>query len=263
MSKTYPETNLKSRKLRKFWIELVPKEIRTYHGYYSPSEYRIRIVNLHRKPHHILLTTIHELSHHIDFCIHGSTGHNKQFYTIFNQLVTTAIKMGITTYNEFKDVVDTRSIKQLERYFGPNVATYDPAYDDKKDLVHITVRNSFSFKEELKGFDYKYNSVNQTWEKDCEEELLEDEKIFLYGLTTPDNVEITRGNKVSLQIAYYVIVDQCYPYKDTLKANGYRYKGFNQEGNVWVKKIFAKELENEKKFLSQFRNIKSSIRMIS
>lgn len=262
LDKTYPESIPESRKIKKFWIELVPKEIRTYHGYYDPNEYRIRIVNLSRKPHHILLTTIHELAHHIDFCIYGSSGHNKRFYSIHNQLVKTAIKMGITTYAEFKDVIDNNDIKQLERYFGPNRANYDPAYDDKKDNVHIKVKNSFPIKDELKANGYKYNAVDQTWDKDCDKQLLEDEESFLYNLTDPENIEFAEGSQVSIQVIYYIIVDQCYSYKDSLKANGYRFKGFNQEGNVWVKKIYAQELENEKKFLAQFKDIKAMIKLV-
>ncbi len=244
------ETTYPDNEILKFFIEIIPSESKTRHGDYAPHQRKIRIFNLSRKTSYIIKTTIHELAHHCEYSIYKTTGHNKRFYKVYKQLLETAIKMGLVTYEEVRTVNDSNDINVLEQHYGPITVQFDPSMAYKKDLYMIKVFNSYSIKEKLSNRGYSYNGIEQSWYKEIEEQDLEKEKNFVYSIMkNKNNVLITDARDITIDAVYYIAVDNAFSHKDILKKRGYIFKGYNYKSNVWVKKIKAKELKEEEYFL--------------
>lgn len=246
---TFPDKNIKE-----FYINIVGKEMNSIHGDYRPRTRTIRVVNLSRPISYIISTSIHELSHHVECCIYGDSGHSKRFYQIYKDLLEKAIKQGIITY---ENILGQWDIEKLEK----NVGKINASLEHKKesDEMVVKVGNCYTIKEQLKDRGYGYNKVEQKWQKMVNVNLVEDEKSFLKEVIDMKNVEITGKYEITLNPIYYISVSNCFDCKDTLKENGYRYKGYNKKGNCWVKKIKASDVDIEKKFLSKLSNIKIKI----
>lgn len=235
-----------------FRIEVIPEERKSFHGDYNPTTKTIRIFNLSRPIEHVISTTIHELAHHIDFSNNGSSGHNKRFYGIFRDLLKTAIKCGYINYSSIKNKKDSLDIVQMEKYYGELIAFYDESKNDKKDKCIIKVRKSFNIKNYLSENGFLFNGLEKTWDKTINKTDLEQVKNEI--LEKDNNVEIIVSdfNTISAEIFYYIIVSKnTYENKDILSENGYKYKGYNEKSNSWVKKINSNKLKEEKKFLNK------------
>lgn len=88
------------RKMLKFYIKFENKILNSYHGFYKYKDSSITIVNLYRTPTQIICTTIHELSHHVDYVLRGKTDHSKEFYHIFTKLLYTGLNMNLFSKKE-------------------------------------------------------------------------------------------------------------------------------------------------------------------
>ena len=65
IDQTY-EGNEKLDAYKRFYVELINEERKSFHGDYHIKTHRIRIFNLYRDEAAIVATTIHEVAHHID-----------------------------------------------------------------------------------------------------------------------------------------------------------------------------------------------------
>lgn len=255
MNKTYPDKNIPS-----FWIEVNAKEMATFHGDYYPLKRKIRIFNLSRETTHIITTSIHELAHHVDCCLNGTSGHNKRFYGIYKELLETAIKMGIINYDVVRSVTDAADIRSLEKYYGQLTVTYNQDLDTNKDIRIIKVFNSFAIKDKLKNRGgYSWNSVEQAWCKEISLAELAEENLFLLSLTSEENIKIQSLHDLKIEAVYYIVVKGGYEQRNILKQNDYKFNGYGYKGNVWVKKIKANDFQMEKNFLDAIRDIKYKV----
>ena len=101
---------------------------------------KTRIGNLSRPPAHVLITSLHEAAHHCEYQMTGQTGHQRSFYMIYNQLMTTAIEMGMFTYKTATEVTDSASIRQLKRYCGPITIKMNPEKKiQKRKMLNICI----------------------------------------------------------------------------------------------------------------------------
>lgn len=259
MLKTIAEKTFPNVDISGFWVSVIPKET-SRHGDYSPLNKKIRIFNLSEKPEYIISTTIHELAHHCEFCIYKSTAHKRRFYEVFRALLITAIQMGYVTYETIRTQETANDIATLERYFGRINVKYDESKDISKDKFIIKVINSYSIKSILQKRDYTYDGVEQSWITEIDgENNLEQEKEYLYSIIDKKNVKVHNAKEIKVEAIYYIVVGNCYDYKDILKNNGYIFNGYNYKNNQWVKKIKAADLNKEKLFLSRMKNIKVKI----
>jgi hypothetical protein len=261
MLETLAEKAFPDKKILKFFIQVCTQESQSRHGDYSSMHRVIRIFNLSRKTEFILKTTIHELAHHCEYCIYGKTAHTKQFYSVYKALLETAVKMGIIDYEEVRKVNDSNDIKTLESHFGKINVAYNPKEDPKRNKYIVKVFDSFKIKHLLSKRDYTYNSIEQVWQKEINRGEMQVEKDFLYKIIEKKNVKVTGANDVQIEAIYYIIVDEGYAHKDKLYNNKYLFKGYNfTKGNLWVKKIKAKDLDKEKVFLSKLTGIKVKVK---
>lgn len=242
----YPEAEYKDNKFKKFYIELIPKEMKTIHGRYFPQLKKIEVFNLSRTTGHIVATTIHEVSHHIDYCLRDDSDHSKAFYEIMHKLLLTAMSMGIITKDDVITANDSKDKDRLINYFG-EIESWDAgSIDYQQNIAVVKVTSCFSIKDKLKARGYSYSGIDQAWEKEFDVNSLESEKEFLSELIAMDNVKIINGNEVDIGAVYYICVLNSYAHKDYLKSNGYFWNGYNKiKKNSWTKKILAKDKNEE------------------
>lgn len=70
-------------KYKKFYIKIIPKEMKSIHGRYTWDRSLIEIFNLSRPYNHTITTILHEVAHHIDYVDRGTTNHKREFYDVF------------------------------------------------------------------------------------------------------------------------------------------------------------------------------------
>ena len=242
--KTYNE------KVQPFRLEIHPEERKTFHGDYCPQTKTIRIFNLSRPIDHIISTTIHELSHHIDYCKYGSSGHNKRFYGILRDLLKTAIELGYVDYNSVKAKKDSLDIQQMEKYYGELVAYYDESKDENKDKYVMKVFKSYNIKTFLANNDFKFNAIEKSWDRIVKRDEIESLKQKILNEDNNVEIDVKNFNDMDIVVYYYIIATKnTYDNKETLANNGYFWKGYNISSNCWVKKIKSTDLKKEELFL--------------
>mgnify|MGYP006295098267 CR=1 FL=1 len=233
-----------------FNFKLDNRQLKTKHGDWSyprkDKKSEIRIFNLSRNTKEIIKTSIHELAHNSEYSIYKETGHSKRFYKVYKDLLEKAIQMGLLNYEDIRTVWD---ITKLVKHHGEIKAKFDPSKAYKRDVSIVKIYNAYIVKETLKERGYKYSPIEQTWSLEINKEVLNDEVNYLSKFIDTENIITSDVRDLEIEALGYVIVDKCYKYKDTLKGNGYRFKGYNQKGNVWVKKIKLSNLEKEELLL--------------
>lgn len=132
-------------KLTKFYVRCENRIVRSYHGKYNCSTHTITIVNLYREPAQIICTTIHELAHHVDYMLRGTTNHRKEFYLVFSRLLYAGLDMGLFAKEEVldmqRDASDSRKIKNIVESY---VSSPIPYKNDKKKVI---VKNGYAIKK--------------------------------------------------------------------------------------------------------------------
>lgn len=229
---TYPDRH---GKILSFSVDVIAKEMKSFHGDYHPGLRKMRIFNLGRPTAWIVKTSVHELAHHIDCCFYGKTGHDLQFYTTYKQLLETGHRMGVIDLDLVTDEIGVRDVRQLEKIAGPLV--YETQV--KKSGWLLKVDNAFSFKDELKQRGYTYSSTERVWLIECDASILEDEQGWLHAQTDAQNIRVVAADENEIESVYYCIMgkDGMFAHKEALKADGFT---FNSKYG-WYKRILAKD----------------------
>ncbi len=132
----YDDNNPKKDLYKKFYIEVSEQNKKSFHGDYNIKTHHIRIFNTYRDDASIIVTTIHELTHHIDNCNRGTSDHSKEFYTIFEHLLKTGLNMGLFSKEQFfaatADASDSKKVRKM-------IEDYEPV-NKQKDCSDIIKR---------------------------------------------------------------------------------------------------------------------------
>ncbi|MBS6502199.1 MAG: hypothetical protein KH415_11315 [Clostridium sp.] len=244
---------------KKFYIKIIPKEMKSIHGRYTWNRRLIEIFNLSRPYNHIITTILHEVAHHIDYVIRGLTDHKKEFYDIFYRLIIGALELSIISKNDIITETDSADKDRLEKHFG-SIRNWEVNKSDyKKDIIIIKVSNSYQLKNYLKMKGYKYSKLEQVWFKEVKIGIISEEIEILKRLTDVENIKIIYRNDLEIEAIYYIVVLNSYSHRDILKKSGYIYNGYGIQKKSWNKKIKANELENEKELLNKLDGIKFKI----
>lgn len=173
----YPHSP-KQKAYKAFYVEYIDKEFKSKHGDYNTKNKHIRIFNLFRTEDQLVVTSIHELAHHINFVndtSHSFEPHGQEFYKVYKKLLFTALDMGLFNKWQFinatADASDSRKVKRMLEEYRPYPIDY------KKDMKLIQVFRAYEIRKNLQKHGYKYNSVLKSWEKETEKPL--DEATFL------------------------------------------------------------------------------------
>ena len=228
-------------KYKRYYLKILVKEKATSSGCYYPDKSLIEIYNPSLGARHLAKCCLHELSHHIDKCKNGETGHQKPFYEVYRKLIYASLDMGILTAVDFDDHFssDQNKVRKMVSEYIPHPIEYK-----LPEEAIIKVKNAFAYKDILKDSGFRWNKIEQTWEKDYSEE----DEAFLksFGVLSDKETE-------DLRTAYYLIKDNNM-YIDAvvyIEASGNAYECrevlkeyhfyFNKELKKWVYKVDAAE----------------------
>jgi hypothetical protein len=82
---------------RDFVLQFTHRRHRRINGTYTLADHLIKINNLNfLREDALLYTAIHEYAHHLQYCARGKTSHNREFWTLFHDLLDEAIAKGLT-----------------------------------------------------------------------------------------------------------------------------------------------------------------------
>lgn len=191
----YPHSP-KQKAYKAFYVEYIDKEFKSKHGDYNTKNKHIRIFNLSRTEDQLVVTSIHELAHHINFVndtSHSFEPHGQEFYKVYKKLLFTALDMGLFNKWQFinatADASDSRRVKRMLEEYRPHPIDY------KKDMKLIQVFRAYEIRKNLQKHGYKYNSVLKSWEKETEKPL--DEATFLDSVGA--NYKIVDARSINLK----------------------------------------------------------------
>jgi|GEM_PF-3193155 len=108
------------KKVTEFTLQLHEAVNPRAHGDYTSTTTHINIYNAINKPReHLVATALHEVAHHVEYVLHGDTGHSKRFYGYMYELFKKAIELGYIDYALAKaqNAVDAGDIKRMEDLF--------------------------------------------------------------------------------------------------------------------------------------------------
>lgn len=242
ISTTYPDKHF-----ARLHVVFLRKDTKSFHGTYDPKKQLARIGNLSRSPAHIIATLLHEAAYHCELLLSGQTGHQRSFYLIYHDLMVSAIRMGLLSYEAVKDVSDSASIRQLERYFGPITETADPTFRYLPGKALLYAFNGFSHKDTLKPRGYHYNSRAKAWERVIDRSALKDELSFLRSL--PGIIPYATDDFLDLTVLASIVVSgDTYSKKDILRSLNFSYRkklpGTDHSG--WIKYVRSEEIPDYK-----------------
>lgn len=220
---------------KKFYIEISERNLKSRHGDYHPKYKKICIYNLYRDDAAIIATTIHELAHHVDFINRGTTNHDNEFYSVFKILLYSALDMKIFKIEDFlnanKDAADSNKITKMIEFYHPKETNY------KKNITKVVVKNCFDVKNKLKEQNYYYNAINKTWEKEIDNNSINNEISFLKELKV--EYEIMDANTITFEkVRYMYIGEGSFEIKEKLKEFGFVFDG---KSKSWKKEYNEKE----------------------
>lgn len=191
----YPHSP-KQKAYKAFYVEYIDKEFKSKHGDYNTKNKHIRIFNLSRTEDQLVVTSIHELAHHINFVndtSHLFEPHGQEFYKVYKKLLFTALDMGLFNKWQFinatADASDSRKVKRMLGEYRPHPINY------KQDAKLIQVFHAYEIRKNLRKHGYKYNSVLKSWEKETENPL--DETTFLDSMEA--DYKVVDARSVSLK----------------------------------------------------------------
>lgn len=250
----FPDKDKTERKKYKdYSLNILVKENTSTSGMYRENSKSIEVYNPSLGSKHLAKCCLHELSHHIDACQHGTSGHQKPFYEIYAKLIYASLDMGILEKKDFDDhwSSDQNKVRTIVEKYIPHPVDYKP-----DDNPMIRVYNGFKCKEQLKRNGYRWNGIEQVWEKMVQKELGEEEQ-FLSDL----GILKQPADYVELPETYYAIINpemyidaivyiaaegNTYDRRERLKEYHFY---FSKEKKLWLCKVKASELKNMLKSL--------------
>lgn len=210
----------KLEKYKKFYVEVSDKTLKSKHGDYNGKDKHIRIFNVQRDDTAIIVTTIHELAHHIDWVNRGFSDHSEAFYEVYRTLLFTALDMKLFNKYKFestmKDASDSNKVSKIIKTYTPKDAEY------KKETTLFVVKGGYRFKEQLKNRKYMFNAINGTWEKEVSKADRNDEIAFMKWY------DIEYSEKAATAITFnkkeYIVAGKgSFERREELKQDGFQY----------------------------------------
>lgn len=229
------ESEYMRTKYKDFTVEVTDDSLLSRNGSYDPKTAHFSVCNLQRGSGDIVKTCLHELSHHVDFVKNGRTGHQRPFYLAYRRLIYASLDMGITKKSDFDTVgsSDSNKVFKMVEEYTPRSVKYDGG---NKKLLKVS--GAYEIKEQLKERGFKYNSLEQTWEKG----YTENDRAFLDELGA--SYEVSGSDMYVNAVVYITAEGKTYNIREYLKAYGFYYKD-----KKWRKKVSSDSLKNELKEL--------------
>lgn len=239
------KNNMERNRYKNFTLNILVKENTSTSGMYYMNSHVIEVYNPSLGARHLAKCCLHELSHHIDWCQHGISGHQKPFYEIYAKLIYASLDMGILELKDFDDhwSSDQNKVRAIVEKYEPHPISYQ-----SKSYPMVRVYNGFKIKEALKQNGYKWNNVEQVWEKELQEESSVEESFLtkLGACKQPEKYVELPGIYYRIEnpdmyvdaIVYIVADGNTYEKREVLKEYHFYFK---KENKMWLCKVKASE----------------------
>lgn len=248
---TYPDDY---KNYLSYFVRIRPKELKSKHAHYIRKERMIEIFNLSRESRFLLITSIHEVSHHVEYEMYGDSGHDQSFYEIMNHLYLTAVGLKLLKLDDITFQNDSADNRNLTSYFGSPMDWVVPVIPDMEKRMLI-VKDGRSFKDRLRSRDFFWFTVSQTWQKEFNsQQEAENELNVLLPFSHKENFLIRPVLSPTFLSYYYIGIENGYEYRYGLKELGYLWEGYGVSG-MWVKKVDAQSYYEELRKLTPFAGI--------
>jgi hypothetical protein len=253
-------------KYKKFKIELIQKEYSSRLGCYNMKSKTIQLSGLGAYCRRdVIITFIHELSHHIEFIKSGTTGHQKTFYDIHTNLLKVAINLDALnikyiTENKSSNAGNKNKLgKMMVGYIASGDKKLSDYMDTKfLDALPIIIENHKTIKVKslpedkdiLKGQQYKWNINELVWEKLTKNVEEYNDEINFLSKNGFHNIKIDKKAYFAKYIKICVTGDT-YTNKEILSSFGYKYR----DGS-WLKYVSISYVNKEVMKLRKIKGIK-------
>ena len=184
----------------------------------------------------ILITTMHEVSHHIDHSLRGTSGHDAPFYLAHKKLLFAAMDMGIITK---EDVVHSDSKARNRQKLAKMMEDYQPnPVPYKQGTVQIYVYDAYFVKDSLKARGYKWNALDAAWVLETNDTSADGEKDFLLSLGLQEsNIKTIKSSAVVVRLRKNVrLYNVPFENNQIVKELGYHWVNAGKT-KYWEKKI--------------------------
>lgn len=236
-----------------FYIEVLDQNYRGKHGDYRPSTRHIRIMNTYRDENQLIITSVHELAHHINHMQGNTDAHGKGFYANYEKLLHGTLDMGLvkkeewlTVHEECHDSQGENKVQRMIEAYTPKNAGY------KADKTKITVYGGYDARDKLKSEGFQYNKIAKGWEIELKKTDLDAKTALLaslnlkytvseaskYIVKDQDVVKKMKEERERRKRTFYMVVVNGYDIRNQLKENGYV---FNPSDNTWRRGYTAKD----------------------
>jgi hypothetical protein len=267
IEETFPnDGQAKINQYKNFSLRLSDKEYQSKLGTYCISGKTIDIYSVNKVYFYdLLITLLHELSHHVEYIKNKTTNHGQGFYKIHTMLLASAIDTGLITLEEIAESTKTslaRNKKKLftmMRSYTPSKKTFVGNVCDisfiseynKLSPINETVRVKCSAKDSqlFKTRGYTWASEEKAWHKtfnkrpeyNKELNFLAENKFYCF-----------RKEKMAYftNEIVFIISGNTYNNRKYLKCIGYIYTD-----KEWKKRISTHAYEQEIKLLRRIKGI--------
>lgn len=170
MTQAYPkEVQASLRKFKHYYVQISDKTYRSKHGDYNLRTHRIRLFNITDRDSVLTVATaIHELAHHVDWCLRGRTDHQSPFYEVYRKLLYAGIDMGLFDAKTFlsciRDASDHNKVRKIISGYEKKETGY------KKNMKRIDVKDAYEKKDALKEAGYRFDAITKNWYLEVMEE---------------------------------------------------------------------------------------------
>lgn len=238
------------RKYRKFFLTCSSKQVKSYAGQYDKRDRSITIVGLNRNPKHIVVTTIHELAHHIDNCNRGNSDHSPAFYAEYEKMLHTALNMRVFAPEDVECITDVTDGKKISKMISEWQPSYIPYRNEEKT---VKVFNCYEQRNILNERGYRWQSADKSWEKNFDNMYLEEELEYLKSIVSEEDIKIVNSCELEIKVCGYIIAGKgSYDYRKNLYDEGFYY---DKKEKVWKRPVS----ENIKDALKEYHRKYPSI----
>lgn len=226
-----------------FKLHILPKENKRVSGYYYENTHVIEVFNPSLGSRHLAKCCLHELSHHIDWCRHGKSGHQAPFYEVYEKLIFASLDMGILQKEDFHDdwSRDKNKVLAILDRYKPHPIAY------KTDIpCIIRIFNGFTVKDQLKSAGYRWNTLEQVWEIEVSDLSMQEKYLSSLKIAKsqeelseyPDPYYVITDPSMHIDGIIYILAQgQTYDAREILKEYGF----FFSKEKKWLRKVKASE----------------------
>ena len=257
IDETYPNVGERKRnKYKNFSLILTEKEYKSRLGLYDPKAKSVQVSSVNKVYFYdLLLTLLHEIAHHIEYCEEKTSGHSPRFYRIHLDLLFKAIDCGVISYDDAMKTSSTslarnrnKFTNMMSQYVKKNAADISTVCDMRfvKDYnklspinevikVKCSYQNGIFFKK--RGYSWSkeekvwYKSFYKQPEYNAEINFLLENKYLCFRVD---------GYAYYADEINLVVYGNTYNSKEKFKSLGYRF-----DNKEWVKTIKSCDYRKE------------------